>query len=146
MSISGKGLSKWRTERAPLPLLLTRVVLLQDSWPGVDQTGMRSTGAAQDGAQGAGKQTTISSAGQTASLPGSGVHKATDASRLVDAPPTFQDNTMVLPQLPEHHPAAVVPYLSTCPGDYAKCLSIDISALKNPFAALSTSMADYRPH
>ena len=98
-------------ERAPLPIALTSACFLQETWPGVDQTGNGGTGTAQDVRQGVG-QTAAPSPGKPVSLPGTGTEKATDASRLVDAPPTFQNTGMVLSQLPGHGPAAVVPHPS----------------------------------
>ena len=99
---------KGAPERAPHLSSLTLVLSSQDTWPGVDQAGTGTTGAAHAGTQGVGGQSTLPSATHPTSIPGSGTEKVTDASRLVDAPPTFQDNTMVLPHLSEHQPAAVV--------------------------------------
>ena len=99
------------------------------------QTGTGSTDAAQDAYPGVGKQTTVPSATHPTSIPGSGAEKVTDASRLVAAPPTGQNNTMVLPQLPEHQPAAVVLGLSKRPEVAVKCFSNSRFVNRKPLCA-----------
>lgn len=102
--------NKAHATRAPLLLTPTDNVVLQDEWPGVEQSGTGAAGAPQNVHPGVG-QTAAPTSSQPTSFPDGAAHKATDASRLADAPPTFQDNKMVVPQLPLHHPAAVVPFL-----------------------------------
>ena len=89
----------------------------------MDQTGTGATGTAQTGTQGVGKQTAVPSASHPTSIPGHGTEKVTDAFRLVDGGSSFHPNTMVLPQLLEPHPAAVVLGLSTRTGAVIRCLS-----------------------
>ena len=75
----GFSVSRRPRKRALLPIALKISVLLQDTWPGIDQTGNGGTGTAQNVHQGVG-QTATPSPGKPVSLPGTGTEKTTDAS------------------------------------------------------------------